>query len=99
MTQNEDTNETQTQDKPTKADLFNAYRNQAKELDAARAVIGELESAQERTMASVVEHYGSGPYLLDGKSGPRTYFRTRKNKDGSTTTYARTEAQEEAEEV
>lgn len=85
--------------KPDKAALFQDYRTKSGELAAARSVIADLEGATSQAIGQIVTHYGAGPWLLHGKEGPRTFFRGKANKDGTTTYYARTEADKPAEEV
>lgn len=88
--------------KPDKGETFATYRAEAKEIATAEAYLEDLKAKHGQTIAQVIRHFGAGPFLLSGKSGPRTFFRSRESGKGdskSVTFYTRTEEPEEGEEV
>lgn len=107
MTKSDDTSTdgpigTDTEAKPDKAETFATYRAESREIAAAEAVLEDLKAKHESTIAQVIRHFGAGPFLLGGRNGPRTFFRSRESGKGEAkkiTFYTRTEEPEEGEEV
>jgi hypothetical protein len=83
-----------TDNKPARADLFKTYREQAGEIQAAMSAVDDLKAGASATIAQIVEHYGPGPYKLDGN-----LVKARKQKADLGGLYAFHEQSLEAEEV
>jgi hypothetical protein len=61
--------------KPSKSDLFAGYRAFAADRKAAEDAIAAVRKDESEIIAQIVQHYGPGPYKLDG-----TLVRARKAK-------------------